>query len=61
MTGNVRYNEYQDKLELMVSSVGISDSTPRKSASKKKEEIPEVPQEVLKDEDIEVEEIALDE
>lgn len=69
LTGNVRYNEYQDKLELMVSSVSALDSnTPKKSASKKEDIPEEVPEEVLKDdsdelpdEDIEVEEINLDE
>jgi replication factor A1 len=67
LTGNVRYNDYQDKLEIMASSVKVSSSnTPKESASK--EEIPEdVPEEVLKDddsiieEDIEVEEISLEE
>jgi len=65
LTGNVRYNDYQDKLELMVSSIAsISDSnTPKKSASKKKVEVvpEEVPEEVLNDDEIEVEEISLDE
>jgi len=70
LVGNVRYNDYQDKLELMVSSLTplagvekVSLSTaPKKSASKKKEVIPEdVPEEVLSDEDIEVEEIKLEE
>jgi hypothetical protein len=69
LTGNVRYNDYQDKLELMVSSLDILGSnTPIKSASK--EDIPEEvsdevlkeePEEVLSEEDIEVEEIVLDE
>jgi len=67
ITGNARYNDYQDKLELMASTLGVSASkTPKRSASKKKEP-EEVPEEVLKDdedtrdEDIQVEEISLDE
>ena len=63
VTGNVRYNEYQDKLELIASSVETSESNTAKKSASKTEDIPEdVPAEVLKDdEDIEVEEISLDE
>lgn len=63
LIGNVRYNDYQDRLELMVSSISSisGSSTPKKSVSKKKDDIPEeVPKEALED-DIEVEEITLDE
>lgn len=65
LTGNVRYNDYHDRLELMVSSLtpmpGSVSNAPMKSASKKKEDIPEdVPKDVLADEDIEIEEIKID-
>jgi len=68
LVGNVRYNDYQDKLELMVSSLtplpGIEtksrSNAPKKSASKKGAVPEDVPDEVLKDEDIEIEEIKLD-
>lgn len=70
LTGNVRYNDYQDKLELIVSAIApltaaaaaeSPSNAPKKSASKKKEAIPEdVPKEVLDDADIDVEEITLD-
>lgn len=62
LVGNVRYNEYQDKLELVVSSItSISDSTtPKRSASKKREE-PEEVEEILKTEEISIEEITLEE
>jgi replication factor A1 len=67
LVGNIRYNDYQDRLELMVSSLTpiggekVSRSAPKKSASKKGAIPEDVPKEVLSDEDIEVEEIKLDE
>jgi len=63
LIGNVRYNDYQDKLELMVSSLSVESvsSAPKKSASKKKEAVPKIPKEALiEEEDIEIEEIKLD-
>jgi replication factor A1 len=68
ITGNIRYNDYQDKLEIIASSLSVSDSkTPKRSATKKKDIPEEIPEEVLKDdedipeEEIEIEEIKLDE
>ncbi len=69
ITGNARYNDYQDKLELVVSSLEMLPSTsktPKKSVSKKGTPPDDVPEEVLRDADlpegdIEVEEIKLDE
>ncbi len=64
ITGNARYNDYQDKLEVIATSISevSSSNTPKKSASKKKEDLPEVvPKELLGDEDIDIEEITLEE
>ncbi len=58
VTGDVRYNEYQDKLEIMATSVKTSGSkAPNKSAA---EDIPEEPIDEDIEEDIEIEEVVLD-
>ena len=62
--GNVRYNDYQDKLELMVTSLSLAESVstaPKGSAPATKKAHEDVPEEVLKEDDeIDIEEIKLD-
>jgi replication factor A1 len=64
VVGNIRYNDYLDKLELMVSSISSVEkgkAKPKKKRNEKPPEPDEVPEEVLKDDDMQIEEINLDE
>lgn len=71
VVGNVRYNEYQDKLEMMVSSISeLSKSQNKKpeSSAPKQQEVEEDVEaddygidDALSDDDMEIEEINLDE